>query len=158
VRGPQGRRMSNDPGDVAFEPFFLDSGSMRLLCVFFPPAGKSKGNYLFVPPFAEEMNRSRSMVAMQARALAHEGFGVLLVDLFGAVDSSGEFGEATWASWKASVLAAYAWLKGRDGGCRGVWGLRLGAVLAAQLMGERAIAASHAVFWQPVVNVKSMLT
>jgi exosortase A-associated hydrolase 2 len=144
--------------DIAFEPFFLEAESMRLFCVYFPPAATARGSYLFVPPFAEEMNRSRSIVATQARALASRGFGVLLVDLLGTGDSSGEFGDATWPAWKASAIAAYRWLDSQPGSRRGIWGLRLGALLAAELMDERAIAADHAIFWQPVANPKSMLT
>jgi exosortase A-associated hydrolase 2 len=150
--------MSDVDPDIRFEPFFLASGSMRLFCVYFPPVSDVRGSYVFVPPFAEEMNRSRSMVAMQSRVLAANGFGVLLVDLFGTGDSSGQFGEATWSSWKASALAGYEWLDDRSGRTPGILALRLGAVLAAQLLDERAIAADHAVFWQPVTNSKSMLT
>jgi exosortase A-associated hydrolase 2 len=150
--------MNHGAPDIHFEPFFLASGSMRLFCVYFPPCSTGRGSYVFVPPFAEEMNRSRSMVAAQARALAANGFGVLLVDLFGTGDSSGQFGEATWDSWKASALAGYEWLHGRSKRAPGIWGLRLGAALAAKLLEERAIAAEHAIFWQPVTNSKSMLT
>jgi exosortase A-associated hydrolase 2 len=150
--------MTVNDRDVAFEPFFLDAGAMRLFCVYFPPIGGARGNYVFVPPFAEEMNRCRSMVAMQARALAHEGFGTLLVDLFGTGDSSGEFGQATWNSWRDSVIAAWRWLGEQPGERSGIWGLRLGAVLAAELLDDGNIAADHAIFWQPVVSPKAMLT
>jgi exosortase A-associated hydrolase 2 len=143
--------------DVEFEPFFLETDSKRLFCVFFPPAGEARGNYLFVPPFAEEMNRCRSMVAMQSRALCNNGFGVLLVDLFGTGDSSGEFGEATWASWKESLNAGCRWLAAKPGPRRGVWGLRLGALLAAEMVND-GLEADHLLFWQPVVNGKTMLT
>jgi exosortase A-associated hydrolase 2 len=150
--------MSDPDPDIRFEPFFLTSGSMRLFCVYFPPVADIRGSYLFVPPFAEEMNRSRSMVAMQSRALAANGFAVLLVDLFGTGDSSGRFAEATWDAWKSSVLAAHDWLQQRLGRSPGIWALRLGAVLAAQMVDERSIAPKHALFWQPVTNPKSMLT
>jgi exosortase A-associated hydrolase 2 len=150
--------MTGEDRDVAFEPFFLDTDSMHLFCVYFPPVGEARGNYLFVPPFAEEMNRSRSMVAMQSRALANQGYGVLLVDLFGTGDSGGEFGEATWTRWRESVVAASRWLGDRPGRQRGIWGLRLGALLAAELVDEGVIAVDHLVLWQPVANPKSMLT
>ena len=149
--------MSDNDRDVKFEPFFLDIRSSRLFCIYFPPLGAPRGNYLFVPAFAEEMNRSRSMVAMQARALANSGFGVLLMDLSGTGESSGEFGDATWASWKNDVAEGYRWLSSKPGERRGIWGLRLGALLAAQAMSE-GLRADHALFWQPVVNARAMLT
>jgi exosortase A-associated hydrolase 2 len=55
---------------------------------------------LYVHPFAEEMNRARRMAALQARALAALGYGVLQIDLYGCGDSSGDFGDARWDLWK----------------------------------------------------------
>jgi hypothetical protein len=67
---------------LPFEPFFLQGSKGPLFCVYFPPVATDRGNILFIPPFADEMNRSRSMVAMQARAFAAKGFGTLLIDLY----------------------------------------------------------------------------
>jgi hypothetical protein len=47
-----------------------------------------------VPPFAEEMNKSRRMIAEVGRRLEGSGVGMLLVDLFGTGDSEGEFAQA----------------------------------------------------------------
>jgi exosortase A-associated hydrolase 2 len=149
--------MTDHERDVKLEPFFLDADNKRLFCIYFPPAGEPRGNYLFLPPFAEEMNRSRSMVAMQSRALANRGFGVMLLDLFGTGESSGEFGDATWVSWKASAKAGYEWLAGRPGGRIGLWGLRLGAQLVTELLDE-GVRSEHVILWQPVTNAKAMLT
>ena len=80
------------------EAFFLDMEPGQRFCLFHPPAGTCRGAALYVPPFGEEMNKSRRMAALQARALAAAGFGVLQLDLYGCGDSSGEFAEARWAS------------------------------------------------------------
>jgi alpha/beta superfamily hydrolase len=40
------------------------------------------------------MNKARRMAALQARALAALGYGVLLLDLHGCGDSSGDFGDS----------------------------------------------------------------
>jgi len=51
-----------------------------LFAVYHPPAAgmASCGGVLYAPPFAEELNKSRRMIAQQARRLAAAGFGVLI--------------------------------------------------------------------------------
>ncbi len=53
------------------------------------------------------------MVALQARAFAAMGFGVLQMDLFGCGDSNGEFGNARWDIWKQDLVIARSWLENR---------------------------------------------
>jgi hypothetical protein len=51
-----------------FSPFFLNAGGHALFCVFYPVQEtlKPKGFIVHIPAFAEEMNKSRRMVALQA--------------------------------------------------------------------------------------------
>jgi exosortase A-associated hydrolase 2 len=106
---------------------------------------------LYVHPFAEEMNKSRRMAALQARAFAASGWDVLLMDLHGCGDSSGDFGDATWSLWQDDVEAGLRWLAARNDGPVWIWGLRVGALLAATV----AARTSHAhplLLWQPTVS------
>ena len=59
------------------EPFFLRVDGGERFCLFHPPAGACRGALLYVHPFAEELNRSRRMAALLARALAGAGYGVM---------------------------------------------------------------------------------
>ena len=102
--------MTTSPARAHAEPFFLESAPGRRFCLFHPPAGACRGAVLYVHPFAEEMNKSRRMAALQARALAAAGYGVLQIDLHGCGDSDGGFGEARWEQWHADLAAARAWL------------------------------------------------
>lgn len=144
------------------EPFFLEGAPGRRFCLFHPPAGRCRGAVLYVHPFAEEMNRSRRMAALQARALAAHGHGVLQIDLYGCGDSSGDFGQARWAIWKDDVARAAAWLQGRLGHAPVLWGLRLGALLALDyaLDGARGAVppAPAMLLWQPVLKGPAYLT
>ena len=72
-------------------PFFLEVSGRRLFAVHHPPVDGRRvlGHVLCVPPFNEEMNRCRSMITLQARALALLGIGTLLLDLHGTGDSAG---------------------------------------------------------------------
>ncbi len=72
-----------------------------------------RGALLYLPPFAEEANRSRRMAVLQARRLAARGWPVLLLDPFGTGDSAGAFHEARWELWLADAARAAAWLATR---------------------------------------------
>lgn len=143
-------------------PFFMDVPGGRLFAVHHRPADATelRGNVLCVPAFNEELNRCRSMVTFQARALAQQGFGVLVVDLIGTGDSTGEYRDATWAGWLDNLRAAVAWLERQPGGCTLLWGIRLGAILAAEIhaeMGKQG-KAPGLMFWQPVLDGKQHFT
>ena len=139
-------------------PFFMERGDGQRFCLYHPPAGNGRGAVLYAHPFAEEMNRTRRMAALQARALAAAGYGVLQIDLAGCGDSSGDFGDARWELWQEDLAAGAHWLRQRHGGPFLLWGLRLGALLAL----DYARGARHPVdgmlLWQPVLKASQYLT
>ena len=95
------------------QPFVLHAASGPLHATYFAPSGTPHpaGDILVVPAFAEEMNRCRAMVALQARQLAQVGMGTLVLDPYGTGDSCGDFVDADWAVWKADLQAGIAWLR-----------------------------------------------
>ncbi len=103
--------------------------------------GEPRGSILYVHPLAEEMNKSRRMAAEQARRLAAAGWTVLQWDLLGCGDSDGDFADADWAFWRAELVHAAQWLREQAAGPQWLWGLRAGALLAAEV----AAALPHAV-------------
>jgi exosortase A-associated hydrolase 2 len=142
------------------EPFFMSTGSGKRFCIFHAPHSNtdSRGSFVYVHPFAEEMNRSRRMAALQARSFAEAGFAVLQIDLFGCGDSSGEFGEARWQIWKEDLEIASTWLERRTQRPIGLWGLRLGALLALDFATEASRTLDKLLLWQPVINGEAFLT
>ena len=136
-------------------PFFLQRGSRQLFCLHHAPAGASRGAVVHVPAFAEEMNKSRRMASLQARALAAQGWHVLQLDFLGTGDSEGDFGDATWADWMDDVAEARRWLAAAAGHEPWLWGLRLGALLASASVQARA--APGLLLWQPVLSGKQHL-
>lgn len=140
------------------EAFFLERVGGRLFCLFHPPRGSCRGAILYVPPFAEEMNRARRVAAQQARALAALGYGVLQPDLSGTGDSSGDFGDARWEIWKEDLAACCAWLGERTGQVPVLWGLRLGALLALDYAQSAAHPLRALILWQPVASGQVYLT
>ncbi|HJR70337.1 MAG TPA: hydrolase 2, exosortase A system-associated, partial [Gammaproteobacteria bacterium] len=111
-----------------------------------------RGAVLFVPSFAEEMNKSRRQLALQARSLAAAGYAVLLVDLFGTGDSEGNFGDARWETWLGDLAAAVQWLATRGHARIVVCALRFGALLARELVGQVGERVERLVLWQPVTS------
>lgn len=113
------------------------------------------GQVLYIHPFAEEMNKTRRMAALQARSLAQAGFNVLQLDLLGCGDSSGDFGDATWQSWVDDVLLASRYLQERADRHNlhtppaplWLWGLRAGCLLATQAAAQSGMACNY-LFWQ----------
>ncbi len=116
-----------------------------------PPGVELKGGILHVHAFAEEMNKSRNVVARQARAFAERGWHVLQADLYGCGDSSGDFGDATWDHWLSDLDNAVARLRRESGERLWLWGLRAGALLAADWVRSRA-STLPLLLWHPVLS------
>lgn len=146
------------PADL--QAFFLPADGGRVgqrFCLFYPAQGlRMRGSVLYVHPFAEEMNKSRRMAAIQARALAQAGYAVLQLDLLGCGDSSGDFGDASWQDWVGDVVQGARWLLAQTPGdsCAKehsvlwLWGLRAGCLLATQAA-RHLDGKCHFLFWQP---------
>lgn len=137
-------------------PVFITAPQGPVFALHFVPAGElpCRRTIMVVPSFAEEMNRCRSMVTMLARGLAPRGIGTLVLDPYGTGDSGGEFTDHTWEGWLADLQAGLAWLRDRGVACDTMLGVRVGAMMAAQV----ALALGtvrHLAFWQPVLSGKT---
>lgn len=146
------------PSVTPLHAFFMDGARGQRFCLLHtPPTGQAAlGHVVYVHPFAEEMNASRRMAALQARALAQAGFAVLQMDLMGCGDSSGHFEEANWDVWLEDVAQARRWMLERWPGVVWLWGLRAGCLLAAQAC-RLDDGPSKLLLWQPVLSGKQHL-
>lgn len=140
------------------QPLFIDRGGNALFAVYYPPAGNGDQCWLCVPPFGEEMNRSRPMVTAQARVLAQLNVATLVIDLYGTGDSDGELVDAGWDDWRQDIHAALDWLTERGLRCAGLWAIRLGMLLALDALGRHPDPPSRLLAWQPVSDGKQFLT
>ncbi|MBV1914299.1 MAG: hydrolase 2, exosortase A system-associated [Pseudomonadales bacterium] len=149
-----------------FKPFFLPcdgASGESLFCVYYPAAqsvsrdpGKQdlsvKKAVVFIPPFAEEMNKSRRMFSLQARALADAGVSSLVVDLYGTGDSGGDFSEARWQIWIENIQTSVKWLLEQQYSEISYIGLRLGGLLALDVVNSGVARIKTVVWWQPVLS------
>lgn len=150
--------MTNGSLHLTPQPFFLDATPGRRFCLYYPPVGSCRGSVLYVPPFAEEMNRSRRTVSLQALDLARCGYAVLLIDLFGCGDSDGDFADARWQVWLKDLAAAVDWLKKTVSAPVSLWGLRLGVPLMMDYARTSDETFQHFILWQPVPAGQQYLT
>lgn len=139
------------------EIFFLPMPARgQRLALHHRPARNARGVVVYVHPFAEEMNKSRRMAALQSRALAAAGYAVLQIDLLGCGDSSGDFGDASWDDWVADIVGAVDWVRERHDAPLTLWGLRAGCLLAAAAA-QRIDVPADFLFWQPATAGKLVL-
>ncbi len=144
------------PAPAAF--FIPAAGRGQRLAIHHAPAASPRSVVLFVHAFAEEMNKSRRMAALAARALAEAGHAVLQIDLRGCGDSSGDLADAHWSDWLDDVQLGVQWLRRRHGQDLPLWlwGHRVGALVVAE-------AARHLdedcqfLFWHPNTSGKQPL-
>lgn len=131
--------------------FIQGSKGYCYLSVYMPQSPPSHWVLCF-PPFAEEMNKSRKMMAAQARSFATAGFAVVIPDLYGTGDSAGDFADADWKVWRDDMLLLIQWIRGLGGDNIHFWGIRLGALLALDVNKHTDLMVSSILLWQPVCD------
>ena len=133
-------------------PFFFNGPSGRLFCIHFKAETDSWNGHtvLFIPPFAEEMNKSRRMFSQQARRLATLGINSVLVDLYGTGESDGEFDSISWSVWIDDIVSVMHWLREKGSNEISIIALRLGCILAVEAAFRTNVR--KIIFWQPVLK------
>lgn len=141
------------------KPLFIKSTLGSVFALYHTPEDQRKitGNILFIPPFAEELNRSRHMINRQARVFANAGYGVLILDLYGTGDSEGTFDEATVHIWQQDILAAISWLEKTSPSPPILWAMRSGALIATDLVRQYPHTTDQLILWSPVGNGKKFI-
>lgn len=131
---------------------FLGVEGKRIFFLLYSPAGECARCVLIVPPFAEEMNKSRRMMTLVAEALVERNVAVAIPDLYGTGDSEGEFEQASWEEWVANIKEIRRWCEKAGFTTDGVIGIRLGCALGVEALCCDSTSMKSTVFWQPVVD------
>ncbi len=146
---------------MSYQGTFLPASSGHLYLGCF---GEVRGRdvWLYLPPFAEEMNLSRAIVARQARAFAERGEAVVCLDYFGTGDSEGEFEQASVDLWLNDISDTLAWIRSQGARSVSLWGLRFGGLLAIDYLLEHAQNYSDAkierlLLWRPVLDGRLLM-
>lgn len=140
-------------------PMYLDGAAGRLFAICFePPANvETRGAFLFSPAFGEEMNKSRRMIAMQARSFAAAGWSVLVADPYGTGDSDGDLRDASVSLWIDDLSQCHKILSEKTGGAVGLWGHRFGVLLCAAAIQKSRLRLDRLLFWQPLLRGNTIL-
>lgn len=160
---------SSGPESIGPNPLMIKALDGGLRFAIHHPAGRAcapeepRGLVVYLHPLAEEMNRSRRMAALQARALAQSGLTVLQIDLKGCGDSSAAFEHACWDDWLDDVVLAVRWLRAACPQAVAaplwLWGLRAGALVAVDALRRRAsdIGPCGLLLWHPALSGQQQL-
>lgn len=124
----------------------------------FWPQGVPRAHVVYLPPFGEEMNRCRALVATQARRFARAGMSCTLLDFYGTGESPGDLTEASLPIWRRNIDAVLEQLFLRSTCPVYLWGCRLGALLALDYLAGKPEVASKVLLWQPVVSGSAFVT
>jgi len=138
------------------DPYVFTGTAGSLFALHFAATGAGRA-VLVLPPFAEELNKSRRMLSLAARALQSARIEVLLVDLYGTGDSGGDFGDATLAIWRDDLRRGAAWLAERGVTRLDVLAVRGGALLLEDLAPPPGMDPGRVVLWQPVTSGRLLI-
>jgi exosortase A-associated hydrolase 2 len=149
---------------IKCHPEFVDLKSGRLfsLKVSVSDVKQSKA-VIFIPPFAEEMNKSRKMMKSMLEATGQHSDGFLF-DLFGTGDSEGHLANTSWDSWKQNLgdYVEYVVSRGDYSSIEFVC-LRTGSLLLNDWLNDIdsskcawSIDGIH--YWNPVVKAQQFVT
>jgi exosortase A-associated hydrolase 2 len=104
---------------------------------------------IFVPPFAEEMNRSKRMYVLCARLLADAGIQSICFDFAGTGDSSGEWGDFNCQDWKNNLIDVYQYAN-KSSSKISLVTLRDSALISLELIKQAKIQIYKCVLWDPI--------
>lgn len=136
--------------------FFLEGIAGSLFCTgtLHAQGRERRRKVLIVPPFAEEMNKSRHVLAALSDALGELGHDVLMTDFFGTGDSQGDFSEATLDIWRSDLDVTIKRLGPQEN--LALIGLRAGALLAADAVQRHQVKSLTLL--HPMVDGRQQLT
>jgi exosortase A-associated hydrolase 2 len=137
---------------------FIPVAGRRLFALSHRPVAAARGGVLLVPPFGDEMNKCRRMLALVAQGLAGAGIWSVLPDLRGTGDSEGEFEAGSWSDWKEDLRGVAAAFSGEGWSLTSLLGIRCGAALGLEAARENGWSLTSTVLWQPVVDGARFLT
>ena len=122
-------------------------------CIPSQPLSSVKGGraVIFVPPFAEEMNRSKRMYVLCSRLLADSGVHAFCFDYSGTGDSSGEWGDFSYSDWVEDLNQIYKYATNLSSKVSFI-ALRFGALVLADAIDQCDMDVDRCVFWDPIEN------
>lgn len=110
---------------------------------------------LVVPPFAEEMNKSRHLVNAAMRQLATAGYSCFMLDNYGTGDSAGDLDQASTDIWRDDLCQLLLLLQQQGYQSVSFIAVRYGVIQLFDLLNKYPLPMPlrQLVLWQPVFDV-----
>lgn len=144
--------------DMKTLPRFMGDEGRRHFTLQYSCTERPKAHIVFVPPFGEEMNRCRALVAAQARNFAKSGYCCTIIDFFGTGDSEGELHDSSLQIWQGDIRLTIETVQNEVAAPVILWGLRLGALITLDFVAKSALAIDSLILWQPVLSGERYVT
>ena len=134
-------------------PKFIPSAAGNVFTLTFS-CSNPQSKLIFIPPFAEEANKSRHILSALGRRLSQHGIQTTIVDLFGTGDSEGDLDQASLDIWHQDITHTINYLEPNNSCQLILGGLRLGATIAASYAyNYKPLTAINQLFyWQPIAD------
>lgn len=109
---------------------------------------------VILPPFAEEMNKTRHLLSATMRKLAAAGVSCFMLDHYGTGDSEGDLDSATTVIWREDLLALLNLLKVAGYQQVSFIAVRFGALQLFDLLNqpELPLPVTRLILWQPMFD------
>ena len=110
---------------------------------------------LVIPPFAEEMNKSRHLVNAAMRQLATAGYSCFMLDNYGTGDSAGDLDQASIDIWRDDLCQLLLLLQQQGYQSVSFIAVRFGVIQLFDLLNKYSspLPVQQLVLWQPVFDV-----
>ena len=111
---------------------------------------------VILPPFAEEMNKSRHLLSALMRQLAAKGHSCFMLDNYGTGDSDGDLDTATTAIWRTDLLQLLTLLQQQGFMQVSFIAVRFGVLQLFDLLNQHPLPLTPGklIFWQPLFSVE----
>ncbi|MEO3680157.1 glycosyl transferase [Rheinheimera sp. FR7-31] len=116
---------------------------------------KTTSATILLPPFAEEMNKTRHLLSATMRGLAAAGQSCFMLDNYGTGDSAGDLDSASAVIWREDLLALLKVLKAEGYQQLSFIAVRFGALQLFDLLNqpELPLPVTRLILWQPMFDV-----
>ena len=134
--------------------FLPSSQNSQIFLAHYSPADNNlaaeRKAVIFVPPFAEEMNRSRRMYVLCARLLAGIGIDCVCFDYAGTGDSEGKWGSFSIVDWQENLKDVYQSVCQTGISDISLIGVRFAALQIAHTLAAAELKINKCVLWDPI--------
>jgi exosortase A-associated hydrolase 2 len=133
---------------------FVDLLGRRNFLLAYPVKLK-RNALLIIPPFAEEMNKSRHLVNAAMRQLATAGYSCFMLDNYGTGDSAGDLDQASIDIWRDDLCQLLLLLQQQGYQSVSFIAVRFGVIQLFDLLNKYSLPlpVQQLVLWQPVFDV-----